>query len=335
MKSRLLDVDAFLKHAAPLIDVRSPSEFKRAQIPGAINLPLLDDEMRHAVGLTYARKGRQDAVREGLRVTANWLPLLAEKLGEVSSEQALRIYCWRGGMRSNAMAFLAGLLGIPSLVLDGGYKAYRRLAHVTFQKPWKLVVLGGMTGSGKTEKLLELKAAGQQVLDLERLASHKGSVFGHLGQRQQPTTEQFENLIFESLRGFDISRHVWVEDESITVGRCFIPRAFFDQMQRAPLLWPEVDRRERARRLAREYGNFAPQELIDAVDKIAKRLGLQRAAQIKDLIIFGALIDAAENLLDYYDKAYQICIQRRAPGLVFRRSDYPTIHQMLAWAEQF
>ncbi|MEJ5302020.1 MAG: tRNA 2-selenouridine(34) synthase MnmH [Bacteroidales bacterium] len=334
MKSRLLDVEDFLKYSAPLIDVRSPSEFKRAHIPGAINLPLLDDEMRHAVGLTYARKGRQEAVREGLRVSANWLPLLSEKLEEVSSLQALRIYCWRGGMRSNAMAFLAGLLGVPSLVLDGGYKAYRRVAHETFQKPWKLVVLGGMTGSGKTDKLKELKAAGQQVLDLEGLASHKGSVFGHLGQGAQPTTEHFENLIFEILRQFDSTRPVWVEDESITVGRCFIPRALFDQMQRAPLLWPEVGRNERARRLALEYGTVAPQELIDAVEKIARRLGLQRASQIKEMIASGALMEAAEYLLDYYDKAYQICINRRAQDLIFRFSDYPDINQMIAWAEQ-
>jgi tRNA 2-selenouridine synthase len=209
------------------------------------------------------------------------------------------------------------------------------MAHETFQKPWKLVVLGGMTGSGKTEKLQELRAAGQQVLDLEALASHKGSVFGHLGQEPQPTTEHFENLIFESLRQFDASRPIWVEDESITVGRCFIPRAFFDQMQRAPLLWPEVERRERAQRLVLEYGNVAPQELMDAVDKIARRLGLERAASVKKMIVSGALTDAAENLLDYYDKAYLICIHRRSPGLIYHFSDYPSIQQMIAWAEQF
>lgn len=199
----------------------------------------------------------------------------------------------------------------------------------------KLVVLGGMTGSGKTDKLKELKAAGQQVLDLEGLASHKGSVFGHLGQGAQPTTEHFENLIFEILRQFDSTRPVWVEDESITVGRCFIPRALFDQMQRAPLLWPEVGRNERARRLALEYGTVAPQGLIDAVEKIARRLGLQRASQIKEMIASGALMEAAEYLLDYYDKAYQICINRRAQDLIFRFSDYPDINQMITWAEQF
>lgn len=335
MKSRLLDVEAFLKYSAPLIDVRSPAEYGRAHIPGAVNLPLLDDAMRHSVGLTYAQKGRSEAVREGFRVTSHGLPLLSEQLEKISAGQPLRMYCWRGGMRSNAMAFLAGLLGIPTLVLNGGYKAYRRLAHETFSKTWKWVVLGGMTGSGKTETLRKLKAAGQQVLDLEALASHRGSVFGHLGQGPQPTTEHFENLIFENLHSFEIARPVWVEDESITIGRCFIPRPLFDQMQRAPLFWPEVGRSERARRLALEYGNVAPQELIDTVDKIARRLGLQRAAQIKDLITFGALTEAAENLLDYYDNAYQICINRRAQGHIFRFLGYPSITQMIAWAERF
>jgi tRNA 2-selenouridine synthase len=114
MKVRVVDVDTFLASGDPMIDVRSPSEFDRGHIPGALNLPLLDDAMRHAVGITYARKGRQEAVREGFRVTTHWLPVLSERLEAISARRPLRIYCWRGGMRSNAMAFLAELLGVSS-----------------------------------------------------------------------------------------------------------------------------------------------------------------------------------------------------------------------------
>ncbi|MGC8866453.1 MAG: tRNA 2-selenouridine(34) synthase MnmH [Bacteroidales bacterium] len=334
MKTRVAPLGDFLFMEKPLIDVRSPSEFARGHIPGAINIPLLDDEMRRRVGITYAQRGRQEAVREGFRVTARWLPELSHQLGKWSGYGGLRVYCWRGGMRSESMAFLAGMLGISSVVLEGGYKAFRRQAHAYFEKKWRLVVLGGMTGSGKSLLLRQLKHIGYQVLDLEALASHKGSVFGHIGQDPQPTTEQFENLVFDQLLHFDPMQPVWVEDESITVGRCFIPRLFFDQMQKAPLILINVDQDTRANRLAEEYGQHGPEELLASVDKLSRRLGLERAARIKALIGKGELREAAASLLDYYDKAYNLCISRRDKSFVHVVEGWPDVSSLGAMGLQ-
>lgn len=328
MKARVAQVSDFLLMNEPLIDVRSPSEYAQGHIPGAFNIPLLDDEMRRSVGIAYVRKGRQEAVREGFKVTQGWLPELSRQLEDVAGKGALRLYCWRGGMRSESMAFLAGLLGIATIVLDGGYKAFRRQAHAYFQKKWRLVVLGGMTGSGKTLLLRLLKNAGHQVLDLEALASHKGSVFGHIGQNPQPTTEQFENLMFDQLLHFDPLQPVWVEDESITVGRCFIPKPFFEQIQKAPLILLKIDQSTRAKRLAEEYGQHEPGELMASVDKIARRLGLERAARIKTLISEGALEEAAISLLEYYDRAYSLCISRRERSLVHVLEGWPDVSSL-------
>lgn len=333
MKARVAQVSDFLRMDEPMIDVRSPSEFAQGHIPGAVNIPLLDDEMRRNVGIAYVRKGRQEAVREGFRVTQGWLPELSHRLEEVAGKGALRLYCWRGGMRSESMAFLAGLLGIATVVLDGGYKAFRRQAHEYFQRKWRLIVLGGMTGSGKTLLLRQLKEAGHQVLDLEALASHKGSVFGHIGESPQPTTEQFENLIFEQLLNFDPLQPVWVEDESITVGRCFIPKPFFDQMQASPLILLKIDRSTRAARLAEEYGRYEPAELMASVDKIARRLGLEQAARIKALISEGELQEAAISLLNYYDKAYRLCISRRDKNLVHEVEGWPDVSFLVSLGE--
>ncbi len=318
MKTQIIGVTEFLNRCDPLLDARSPSEYAQGHIPHAVNLPILDDAMRKRVGITYAQQGRQAAVREGFRVTSSWLPELSLQIEALAIHRCIRVYCWRGGMRSAALAFLADLLGMDSLLLEGGYKFYRRLAHSYFTKPWKLIVLGGMTGSGKTELLHLLRVAGQQVLDLESLAAHKGSVFGHLGQSPQPSTEYFENLIFEQLYGFNPEQVVWVEDESITLGRCFIPRPFFEQMQKAPLVWIERDRESRAKRLTEEYKGHDKNELMTSVDKIARRLGLQKAAQIKQLIAEESFADAALLLLDYYDKTYSLCVSKRDFNKIFR-----------------
>ncbi|NBW62949.1 MAG: tRNA 2-selenouridine(34) synthase MnmH, partial [Synechococcaceae bacterium WB4_1_0192] len=177
-------IHSFLKAAGPVVDVRAPAEFAQGHIPGARNLPLFSDEERAAVGTTYKQQGRTAAVQLGLELVGPKLAALGQSLSSWSSEangQPLRLHCWRGGMRSGSVAWLADSLDLPVLLLEGGYKAYRRWVLEQLLLPWPIHLLGGRTGTGKTDLLLALERRGVAVLDLEGLAHHRGSSFGNLG----------------------------------------------------------------------------------------------------------------------------------------------------------
>ena len=183
----------------PLIDVRSPSEFDKGHWPGAVNLPLFSDDERAAIGTSYKQDGRLKAIHLGLRVTGPKMAALAEQLDQYRGTEQLRLYCWRGGMRSASMAWLAQQIDLNPLLLEGGYKAYRHWAQSRFDQEWPLRIMGGRTGTGKTDLLLALQNKGVAVLDLEGLANHRGSSFGGLGLPAQPSTEHYENLLAEVL----------------------------------------------------------------------------------------------------------------------------------------
>jgi tRNA 2-selenouridine synthase len=192
------DIAEFLKLAEeiPVTDVRSPKEYEEGHIPGAINIPLFDDEERARVGTKYKKEGRIAAIMEGLDLSG---PRMTEKLRkalQTAKNGKLLVHCWRGGMRSEAMAWLFSLSGIQTTVLEGGYKSYRHLVLDTLAAEREMIILGGMTGSSKTHILRHLKQQGRQVVDLESLANHKGSAFGALGQLPQPSTEQFANDLY-------------------------------------------------------------------------------------------------------------------------------------------
>ena len=198
MVLKKINVSKFLElsEIIPIADVRSPSEFSFGHIPGAVNIPLFDDEEREAVGTKYKKEGRLPAILEGLKYTG---PAMSSKLKQalkIAKNGKLLIHCWRGGMRSEAMAWFFSLGDIEIEVLDGGYKSYRHHILENLSEKRKIIVLGGMTGSSKTYILKYLNKMGQQVLDLEGLANHKGSAFGALGQLPQPSTEQFSNMLF-------------------------------------------------------------------------------------------------------------------------------------------
>ncbi len=187
----------------PILDVRSPDEYNRGHIPGARSLPLFNNEERSAVGTLYLQKGSKEAMLKGLELVGPKMKEFVIQASGLSRDGELALYCWRGGMRSNSMAWLFNTSGIKSHTLDGGYKSWRRHIHGFFGQPVpNLVVIGGMTGTGKTEILEEIERKGGQVVHLERLARHKGSVFGHLGMPAQPSTEQFENELYTSLSTF-------------------------------------------------------------------------------------------------------------------------------------
>ncbi|MGI0134346.1 MAG: tRNA 2-selenouridine(34) synthase MnmH, partial [Candidatus Micrarchaeaceae archaeon] len=229
-------IGQFLSSDGPLIDVRSPSEFSQGHIPGALNIPLFSDAERAAVGTCYKRTGHDAAVRLGLSFVGPKMNTLAEALQTAAgSEKRLRLLCFRGGMRSSSMIWLAQLFNIKCLQLTGGYKAFRRYCQQLFEQPRNWRVIGGYTGSGKTELLQYLTNQGHHVLDLEAFACHRGSAFGALPDRSCPTTEQFENEIAFKLKDVPQGAPIYVEDESRLVGYCVIPRALFEAFSTAEL----------------------------------------------------------------------------------------------------
>ena len=292
------------RELTPVIDVRSPAEFKKGHIPGAFNIPLFSDEERAVVGTKYVQESRYSSVIAGLDFVGSKLSGFVSEASRIAPNKKILVYCWRGGMRSASMSWLLDLAGFNSKALVGGYKSYRRSIKNYLSKPSKLIILGGMTGSGKTELLLELSRRGQQIIDLEGLANHKGSAFGAIGQKPQPTTEFFENLLFEAFFKLDINKPIWVEDESKAIGSVFIPLEFFAQMISSPVIAIERPPKTRVKRLTDEYTKCNPQHLIDSVNKISKRLGYDNANWAIKKIEEGNFEEAVEVSLKYYDKAY-------------------------------
>ena len=304
-----VNISQFLESAQtlPVVDVRSPGEYRQGHIAGAVNIPLFNDEERAAVGTTYVQVGRNEAVLQGLELAGKKMRALCEAALTLKSGQLL-LYCWRGGMRSRSMAWLFEMTGLSCLVLEGGYKAFRRTVLEEIAAPRELRILSGYTGSGKTEILAELKKSRQQVIDLEGLANHKGSAFGALGQLPQPSAEHFENLLFAELRKTDKTQPLWVEDESANIGKIPITYTFFERMKHAGTVQVMVPQPVRVQRLLREYGSYEYPLLAEAVKKLEKRMGYEKCKRTMELCAAGELAQAAKILLDYYDNAYEFQI---------------------------
>ena len=308
-----LPVAAFLDATTPIIDVRSPAEFGQGHLPGAISLPLFSDAQRQAVGTAYKQQGRQQAVQLGLALVGPQLAELSEQLLALAGPgQGLRLHCWRGGQRSGSVAWLAGLQGLRVTLLQGGYKAYRQWVLQMVAQPWPLQVVGGRTGTGKTDLLQAMARQGSAVVDLEGLAQHRGSSFGGLGLPPQPSSEHFENRLAEQLRRLqDRGGPIWVEAESAQVGRCRIPAGFWRQMQQAPVL--EIDRpvEQRLLQLVAVYGHQGQEPLRQATERISRRLGPQRTGAALAAIAQEDWAGACLQMLDYYDRCYDHELQTR------------------------
>ncbi|MCT0226255.1 tRNA 2-selenouridine(34) synthase MnmH [Synechococcus sp. CS-1328] len=319
-----LPVSAFLAASGPVVDVRSPGEFRQGHIPGACSLPLFSDEERAEIGTLYKQEGRPSAVRRGLELVGPRLVDLGDRLSELASADCsgagqvsdLRLHCWRGGMRSASVAWLASTLDLPVVLLEGGYKAFRRWVLQSFEQPWPLQLLGGRTGCGKTDLLEAMAARGLAVIDLEGLAHHRGSSFGGLGQPEQPSSEHFENRLALALLHQRNANAIWVEAESAQVGRCRIPRAFWQQMVQAPVLEIQRSEPERIERLVAVYGRQDPDGLRQATERIARRLGPQRTDTALKAIAAQNWASACKAMLDYYDRCYDHELDRHpAPSL--------------------
>ena len=316
-----------------LLDVRSPAEFDHAHIPGGYSLPLFDNEQRAIVGTTYKKQSREDAIKIALPFFGNKMKEMVETVEKISaayvkthgSKPILFVHCWRGGMRSAAVAWLLDLYGFNVIQLQGGYKAYRNWVLAQFLQPYDLKVLGGYTGSGKTETLHALAAKGNAFIDLEGLAKHKGSSFGGIGQGQQPSQEMFENLLAhflyqENKRGVPI----WLEDESQRIGTVMIPNDFFKQLRASDCYFIKIPFESRLNFIVNSYGGFEKIALIDATKRIEKRLGGLETKITIQLLNEGLIKEGFEILLKYYDKWYDKMTKQNVEpviNLIFVKAD--------------
>jgi len=295
----------------PVFDVRSPGEYKQGHITGAFNIPLFDDAERAVVGTLYTRQGKDKAIMKGLGFALPRTKEYLVQLKKVVSGREILIHCWRGGMRSASMAELFSQAGYQVHLLEGGYKAWRRMVRTSLSAPAAVVVLGGPTGSGKTALLNELALSGEQVIDLEALAAHKGSVFGHLGQQSQPTNEQFENDLFHRWQHLDPLRRIWLEDESRMIGKVTLPEPLYQKIVTSPLIRIIVDHDERIRCLVDEYAGFDKGLLSEALHRLNLRLGGTRLNEALVALENNRFDRVAAIVLAYYDKAYQFSLDRR------------------------
>jgi tRNA 2-selenouridine synthase len=313
MALKKIDVASFLglAESIPVIDVRSPSEYENGHIPGAINIPLFDNEERALVGTRYKNEGRIPAILEGLKKAGPAMSSKLEMALDFSQDSRLLVHCWRGGMRSETMAWLFSLGDIKTEVLEGGYKAYRNYILKSLSERRRIIVLGGMTGSGKTHILRHLKDRGRQVIDLEKLANHKGSAFGSLGQPPQPSTEYFANILYDKWRNLDEIQPLWVEDESRNIGSVFMPDEFYTNLQRSPAIILLMDVKTRLPRLMEEYSVFPSDDLKASIMKISKRLGGDNTNDALNAVDEGSIEKAIKIVLNYYDKTYMYGLNKK------------------------
>ncbi len=284
----------------------------------AVNLPLFNNEERKQVGTTYKQQNSNAAILEGLDIVGKKMSGFVKHVQPLVKDNKIFIHCWRGGMRSGSMAWLFNLFGYDVYTLKGGYKSYRRLVLESLGKPNQYIVIGGCTGSGKTAILSMLQQMGEQVLDMEALAHHKGSAFGMLGQQPQPSSEHFENKMHEVLAGFDLSQRIWIEDESKKIGTVVIDNGFWNAMKAAPVYVIDLPVEVRVKRLVEEYAGHEIEGLEQSIANIKKRLGgleykaAIEALQNKDFEKVAAIT------LHYYDKAYNHSINARETGQLTR-----------------
>jgi tRNA 2-selenouridine synthase len=304
--TRSIDIVEFnqLRQTLPVVDVRSPGEFAGGHIPNAFNLPLFDDEERKIVGIAYKQNGKEPAMLKGLDLVGSKLSGFVKQSRKIAPGRKLLMHCWRGGMRSEGLAWLLAMAGFDVGVLKGGYKAYRRFNSNLWDKAEKIIIVSGKTGSGKTEILHVLQKQGHQVLDLEHYAHHKGSAFGAIGEEPQPNSEQFENDLAEIWLKLDLSQPVWIEDESRMIGRVFIPEKLHEDMSRATVISIEMSRQLRIERLIGDYTRYPKPLLISSIEKISRRLGGQNLKTAVNAIEQDDYATAIDIVLNYYDKAY-------------------------------
>jgi len=308
----LADVSAArLQRHDMIIDVRSPSEFALDHLPGAVNLPVLDDRERAEIGTTYVQVSAFEARRAGAALVArNAAHHLQTALADKPKRFRPLVYCWRGGMRSNSMATILAAVGWPVAVLEGGYQTWRRavIAGLDAACPaLDLMLIDGQTGSAKTALLQVLREKGAQILDLEGLARHRGSAFGGFRDAPQPSQKAFETDLWREVERLDPARPVYVEAESAHIGAIRLPATLWTRMKRSPRLEIVAPLEERARFLAKTYADIVedPERASEALDLISPFHPRDRIAHWRELAQEGRPETLAMDLMQaHYDPAY-------------------------------
>ncbi|MDE3234456.1 MAG: tRNA 2-selenouridine(34) synthase MnmH [Bacteroidota bacterium] len=336
MAATRLFVEEFLQLAIqyPVLDVRSPGEYSHAHIPGAHTFPLFTDEERKVVGTAYKQESRQKAIKIGLNYFGPKMVRMTEEAERIAKayqkntadgKPVVLVHCWRGGMRSAGVAWLLDLYGFKVYTLAGGYKMYRNWVLQQFEKKYPIHILGGYTGSGKTYVLDALRQHKTKVIDLEELASHKGSAFGNIGMPAQPSQEMFENKLAGQLWQLSKAKAndtIWMEDESQRIGDVNIPAVLFKQMRTKPVFFLDIPFEERLKHIVAEYGPLPKEKLVNAIIRIKKRLGGLDTKNAVNFLIEEDIEACFSILLKYYDKQY-------LKGL-HNREDYENIVHTIA-----
>ena len=338
------DLKEFRKNKGLLIDVRSPDEYYKGHMPNSINIPVFNNEERSIIGKKYKISGRENAVREGFKIIENKIDKLIKEFliikdeflilpnGKFSYEKSIKIYCARGGMRSQSMYWLLEKFEYPCITLTGGYKTYRNWVLNSFENHQRIMVIGGKTGTRKTKILNKLKSLNYQILDFELLANHRGSSFGGLGMIDQPTNEQFENLISEDLDKFIKNKIIFVEAESPNIGKNRIPHTLYSQMKDSKRIEIIRDERIRIDELINTYSTYPKNDLKESVMRISKRLGPQRTKSAIDAIDKEDWENVCKSVLDYYDKCYEHELKDKQDVKILdmkQRSDHEIINEIL------
>lgn len=300
-----------------LVDVRSPGEFACGHVPGTVNIPLFSNEERARVGIAYKMLGHEEAVLLGLEIVGPRMRQMAEQMKECAGDRTLLLYCWRGGMRSESMLWLAQRVGLSARLMSGGYKGFRRWALDVFAEKRHIAILSASSGCGKTERLETLAQSGEAVVDLEGLAVHRGSAFGGLALPPQPSQQTFENALALELARVRRAPVIWMECESRLIGRLRLPDDLWRQMKVASTFHYEVPMELRIARLVKEYKGAGIKALKEAVLGITKRLGHLRVQEALSLLDREEYEECCELLLrHYYDPFYLRGLGRRPPACV-------------------
>ena len=305
-------IDKFLEARGdvPILDVRSPSEYALGHIAKARSFPLFTDEERAQIGTMYKQVGKREAIKKGLEIVGPKMAQMVEEAESLSTDR-LAVYCWRGGMRSDSVAWLLDRCGFDVDLLEGGYKSYRKALIGFFEQKLPLKVLTGYTGSKKTHLLELLRKKGEQVIDIEGLANHQGSSFGNKKSDGQPTTEQFQNALYDEFIKMDLQKTIWVEDESMNIGQVFMPEVLYKQKNASPHVFLEIPKAQRIGFLVEDYGSLTSDQLVAATQSISRKLGKPQAEEAIKLINDSELGAAADIILTYYDKRYHKSIMAK------------------------
>ncbi len=304
-----------------IIDVRAPIEFFKGHLPKAINIPLFEDFERAEIGTLYKQQGKDTAINRGLEIVSPKMILFVNQVKALSKNKKAFIYCFRGGMRSNSFAWLMNTSGLDTCIMQGGYKAFRNYVLEYFERNRKIILLGGKTGSGKTDILKKLKPLSLQTVDLEGLAHHKGSAFGAINEQRQNPQQVFEHDVFDELLLLDETKNVVLEDEAQTIGYNKLPHALWLQMKKATIIKIEIPFELRVQKLVEDYTTVNIESLKSCVVKISQQLGTLNTKLCLQHLDDNNLSDVARLSLLYYDRAYEFSYKNKKQPIIKLDSD--------------